>query len=1009
MKHYKDGLKYCESRKSYDTFEKKFGKDIVESASVDAEMNIFQVYAPKAYQYAMDMLEKEGRQSCEALFHNLNTLESRPGSQLPFTSINYGLDTSFEGRCVTRWLLNASIEGIGKYHNAPIFPISIFQYKKGVNDNKFTPNYDLYQLAIKSLSKRIYPNIVNTDWTSNEPTKHPFQVDPTTFEETVSGDAEVLVYFPSADDGKLMSVKDLYKHFRIARVAGVNGMYKNVAHAKVAITDCKAPKYSTSLLKMKKLSTKENLELQMATILKIAKVGEDSDNKYVIITNSKGYDYSEYKKVHYMENTSYNKICDEYENDTEMATMGCVDGQEVITYKLDGVLYVEAFERAWKRIVKKYGMPIRHGSNSMYVNTPGMLIYDSTSNGFVETKRMIRNKDMGRWTRVDSTGSSILATADHPFVTNRGRIRVRELKFDDVMYKALPQYVEVTNECDPDLAWLLGVLLCMGAYKDGVVSCTFSSVHELDFASKIKTLLKECLGVNARIKVYHHRDKEDYIKVFGHAPMACSVLETLFEGKDVDERHIPNSTFRYPNASRAAFLCGMLDAQGYGQRVHQVFVRTTHHELAIQQMLLARSIGLDATCNAMPTHANKDKCGAGIIWLVTIQMNKDMLELIHNIKDTEPAIQESDYVIELPVRNVELLGVRDRYEYDVETVSDRFDVSGVMSHNCRTMIGYDRHGMGYRKTGRGNISPATMILPTLGIKYGICTGERTEPDIDGFFNALDDLLKVTVESLLDRYEYICGQNIKAGYFMYENEDMADGKKAVEAQNVEVAMKHGTLAIGFIGIANTCYAMFGKYHNQSKEVFEFAERIVKRIYDYAAEVSEKYDKNFSCYATPAENSCYTICSALRREYGTIEGVTDKDYLTNSIHVPVSEEVSIYKKLDIETQLAQYCTGGIITYVELESGVMSNPKAIQKIIDYAMIHNVPYLALNFPIDTCKDCGSSVGEFEEVCPVCGSHHIESLRRVTGYLTTDYRKFNKGKIAEVKDRFKHSKITTF
>ena len=90
-------------------------------------------------------------------------------------------------------------------------------------------------------------------------------------------------------------------------------------------------------------------------------------------------------------------------------------------------------------------------------------------------------------------------------------------------------------------------------------------------------------------------------------------------------------------------------------------------------------------------------------------------------------------------------------------------------------------------------------------------------------------------------------------------------------------------------------------------------------------------------------------------------------------------------------------------------MNNPLAIRRIIDYAMSHNVGYLALNFPIDTCKDCGSSVGEFEEVCPVCGSHHIESLRRVTGYLTTDYRKFNKGKIAEVKDRFKHSKITTF
>jgi ribonucleoside-triphosphate reductase len=245
--------------------------------------------------------------------------------------------------------------------------------------------------------------------------------------------------------------------------------------------------------------------------------------------------------------------------------------------------------------------------------------------------------------------------------------------------------------------------------------------------------------------------------------------------------------------------------------------------------------------------------------------------------------------------------------------------------------------------------------------------------------------------------------------MYENEDMADGKKAIEANDVEVSMKHGTLAIGFIGVANTCYAMFGEYHNQSERAFKFAERIVKRIYDYAAEMSEKHNLNFSCYATPAENSCYTICNALRREYGTIEGVTDKEYLTNSIHVPVSEKVSIYEKIDLEAKLAKYCTGGNITYVELESGVMNNPLAIRRIIDYAMNHNVGYLALNFPIDTCKDCGSSVGEFEEVCPVCGSHHIESLRRVTGYLTTDYRKFNKGKIAEVKDRFKHSKITTF
>lgn len=1006
MKHYKDGLKYCETKKSYEDFEKRFGKGIGETASIDADLNIFQAYASNAYQYAIDMLEKEGRQSCEALFHNLNTLESRPGSQLPFTSINYGLNTTFEGRCVTRWLLNASIEGIGEHHSTPIFPISIFQYKKGVNADIFDPNYDLYNLAVKSLSKRIYPNIVNTDWSSNTPTKHPSQADPTTFKETISGDAEVMIFFPVfSPDREMWSVKNLYDHFNGDGIKGTNGVYKNIGWLKVAISDSKAPKYSPALVRMNAMEIEDNLEIRMATILKIAKIGDD---EYVIITDSKGYDYNENNDTKYMENTAYNEICKAYESDTEMATMGCVDGQEVITYKLDGALYVEAFERAWKRVVQKYGMPIQHGSNSMYINTPGMMIFDSTSNGFVEMKRMIRNNDMGRWTRVDSAGSSILATTDHPFVTKRGRIHVSDLDENDVLFKALPQYVETSNiNCNVNFAWLLGVILCNGCYANGGVSCTFD-MDEMKLTTKTQELLGECFGVNAEIKEHHRGEKGDYFEVYAYAPAVCDFLENTFEGLNKINRHIPSYVFSgYDNLCRAAFLSGMIDVDGY-IRGNRIYIGSTNHELAIQQMLLARSLGIDATIRA--NFYKGISCPDTIRWVVSIHMNSLLTTLtcVKKSSFNKPFIA-NQYKMEMPVKGIAFLGKRDRYEYDVETVSDRFDVSGVMSHNCRTMIGYDRHGMGYRKTGRGNISPATMILPTLGIKYGICTGERTEPDVDGFFEALDDLLDVTVTSLLDRYEYICSQNIKAGYFMYENENMADGKKAIEANDVEVAMKHGTLALGFIGIANTCYAMFGKYHNQSEQVFDFAERIVKRIYDYAAEMSEKHNLNFSCYATPAENSCYTICNALRREYGTIEGVTDKEYLTNSIHVPVSEEVSIYEKLDIEAKLAKYCTGGNITYVELESGVMNNPLAIRRIIDYAMSHNVGYLALNFPIDTCKDCGSPVGEFEEVCPVCGSHRIESLRRVTGYLTTDYRKFNKGKIAEVKDRFKHSKITTF
>lgn len=169
VKHFKTGLKYVEQKELTKSIEYFLGelKNNNEDVHIDnKELKEFS----KAYEYAIDMLEREGKQSSEAMYHNLNTLESRPGSQLPFTSINFGLDTSPEGRLVTKWLLEASINGIGKNHLTPIFPISIFQYKKGVNDKEGTPNYDLKKLAIKSLSKRIYPNIVNCDWTKNPAT-----------------------------------------------------------------------------------------------------------------------------------------------------------------------------------------------------------------------------------------------------------------------------------------------------------------------------------------------------------------------------------------------------------------------------------------------------------------------------------------------------------------------------------------------------------------------------------------------------------------------------------------------------------------------------------------------------------------------------------------------------------------------------------------------------------------------------------------------------------------------
>ena len=326
---------------------------------------------------------------------------------------------------------------------------------------------------------------------------------------------------------------------------------------------------------------------------------------------------------------------------------------------------------------------------------------------------------------------------------------------------------------------------------------------------------------------------------------------------------------------------------------------------------------------------------------------------------------------------------------------------------CRTLIGYDRHGLGYIRQGRGNNTPNTIILPKLGIEFGVCLGKRTEPDIEGFWNAFEETLKLTEKGLLERFEIMIKQSPNSAPFMYQNNTIQDARECEE--NVFNALKHNTLAIGYLGIAEMCQALFGKNHVHDDKVHAFALSVVKRINEFASEASERNNLNFSCYATPAEGLCRTALASLREQYGVIENVTSHEYLTNSHHVPVWEKVSIYDKLKVEAPFCKYPTGGNITYVELEGTFVENTKAIEDIIDYAFKElDIPYLAFNFPIDSCLNCGYQ-GEFNDECPQCGSKNIQQLRRVTGYLTTDYRNFNDGKIAEVEERVKHSAYTNF
>ena len=325
------------------------------------------------------------------------------------------------------------------------------------------------------------------------------------------------------------------------------------------------------------------------------------------------------------------------------------------------------------------------------------------------------------------------------------------------------------------------------------------------------------------------------------------------------------------------------------------------------------------------------------------------------------------------------------------------------SMGCRTRMGFDRHGLGWKKVGRGNISPVTINLPKIGIKYGICLNEREEADLEGFYKELREVLEISELCLLDRYKLICSQKPKSGAFMYDNNTVA----GFDGDNIESAVRHGTQAIGFVGLAETCQALFGK--NQiDKETRKKALDIVKYIFDFTKEASERNNLNFSCYFTPAESCAGKICKLTKEEFGEIKNITDREYFTNSVHVPVWEKVGLFEKIDIEKEFNPYGLGGQITYCEVESKIINNPEAIEKLIDYAMDNDICYFAVNFPIDTCLDCGLSE-DIVDTCPVCGSHHIEHLARITGYLTTSIEKMNKAKQAEVHDRFKHSKNTNW
>lgn len=297
--------------------------------------------------------------------------------------------------------------------------------------------------------------------------------------------------------------------------------------------------------------------------------------------------------------------------------------------------------------------------------------------------------------------------------------------------------------------------------------------------------------------------------------------------------------------------------------------------------------------------------------------------------------------------------------------------------------------------GRGNIAPVTINLPRIAIKAGV-------GNIEDFYKELDKILELCKNQLLHRFETIGNLKVKDLPFLMGQKIYMGSENLEPDDCIKEAIKNGTLGIGFIGLAETLKALTGKHHGESGEALDLGIKIIQYIRDYCDKLCNEYGLNFVCYATPAEGTAGRYVKKDKEVFGIVAGITDKEFYTNSYHVPVEYTIGLFDKIKIEGNFHSICNGGHISYVELPSSLEHNNEAFENILRYMGECDFGYAGINFPIDECKSCGYSGIIDEDECPECKSTEIRRIRRITGYLSTIDR-FNDAKKAELDMRTKH------
>ena len=276
--------------------------------------------------------------------------------------------------------------------------------------------------------------------------------------------------------------------------------------------------------------------------------------------------------------------------------------------------------------------------------------------------------------------------------------------------------------------------------------------------------------------------------------------------------------------------------------------------------------------------------------------------------------------------------------------------------------------------GRGNLSFTSINLPRLGIKHGIALGERDKADMKAFYKELDETMDLVKGQLLQRFECQCSKSRANFKFLLGSGVWLNSEKMDSTTKLRTVLKHGTLSIGFIGLAETLKALIGEHHGESEKAQKLGLEIIGHMRKKCDEYSEEYNLNFTCLATPAEGLSGRFVAIDRSIYGKIKGITDRDYYTNSFHVPVYYKTSVQHKLEVEGKYHSLTNAGHISYIELDGDTVNNVDAFETVVRIMHDTGVGYGAINHPVDRDPVCGY-VGVIKDVCPGCGRHENEGV----------------------------------